>query len=973
MPTPAPSRFFFNHLRKGNAAYQAGCYADAVREYRVAVSLSSTSVSARSNLGRALVKLGLLEEANTELESALKLSPEHGPTLYYLALCLDRKGLGERAVAAYERFLRSALGATPGYAEKARDRLSELKRSQPEPISGWYVGQVVDGIYQVEELLGEGGFGTVHKVERLGWPMKLAVKSPREDRISDAWAKERFVQEANTWVGLGFHPNIVTCYFVRIIAGLPRIFMEYLEAGTLRKWLVQQKNIDAKKMLDVAIQLARAMERVQYRGLVHRDLKPENCLMTPEGVLKVTDFGLAKVGLEEGLRDEKAASVHESQKTKTDSVSGRYRLGTPVYMAPEQWQQAGKATSAADVWAFGVILFELLYGKKPFQHMAEEPPIAFYFRMKENRWQYELKADTPAELRSIVSSCLLADAGQREPKFSVLRERLEVFYASWYEEPYPRAPIKQTPPLADTLSNQGVSIADLGRIEDALKLFSAALKQDPTHPGATYNQGIILMQKGGLGPDELSSMLEGCKRARPWEWAPEYLRRLVDLQDKDKETAVRELKESLLIWDDPVVKRALAFAEAGRQADTLELFVSLPTGAEAAMAEEMQFNSLLARARLEADAGQTGRAYATLMTAREVKGYERAPLALSLQARLGRGGTRKALKSGWLNRAWEGSEGCLCAAISPDGRQALSGHVDGVARLWELETGRKLRDMKSRGGSVKSVCFLPDMTAALSGGRNGAVRVWDLLSGECVKSLEGHAGAVSALCGLPDGRHVLSAGEDGTLALWAMEDGGLIHTVRAHQTAVRSVRLAKDGVRAVSLGADGLLKQWDILKGRGLGDPIDVGAAHALALPPDDRFALVTGDGWIAQWDLQTRSRTRQAHMKVQGKSFRAVDLSSDGKFLMTGGDDRVARLWDMSIKGTLLQPVWAFEGHKEAISFVTFSPESRWALSAGHDGLRLWDLDWEFVFPEHEGTGGSAPSVRSRVFSAVRKFFRAK
>lgn len=980
--------FFLDRLLKGNAAYRAGRYQDAVGEYREAARLEPASVSAHSNLGRALAKVGLFEEAIGELESALKLRPEHGPSLYYLALCMDHKGLRERAVLAYEKFLRRPLGETPGYAEKARQRLEELKRAPPSPalkgpegnlakrasqdaaaarsesasatVQGWSVGQVVDDVYQVEELLGAGGFGSVHRVEHLGWHMKLAVKSPLKEKLADTRAQERFVQEANTWVGLGLHPNIVTCYFVRLIGGLPRIFMEYLEAGTLRRWLYQRQGVAVKATLDVAIQLARAMERVQHCGVVHRDLKPENCMMTPGGILKVTDFGLAKVGPQGDMPEAGRLDEQEPGKAKAHDASGLYRLGTQAYMAPEQWYRAGKAASAADVWAFGVMLYEMLHGQRPFQSLDDEPPVAFYLRMKEKRWGCGFRDDVPAEFKSIVSSCLVEDPDRREARFSVLRERLEALYAGLFKEPYPRPPIKQTPPLADNLSNQGVSMADLGRIDEALRLFTAALKQDPTHPGATYNRGILLMKQGRLRPAVLAARLDACKQARPWELAPEYLHRLVLLRDKDKETAVRELKQAQHIRDAPLIKRVLSFVEAGRPEAALELFVSPPTGAEAAMAEEVQFNSLLARARAEADAGQTGQAYQTLMAARDVKGYARAPLALSLQARLGRCGARMGLRAGWLRRKYEGSRGCLGADISPDGVQVISGHEDGMVGLWELETGRKVRALGWHGGPVKAVCFLPDMTAALSGGSDGAVKVWDLISGECVKVIEMHSGAVNAVCALPDGKRVLSAGDDGTLAIWGLEDGSVRYAIPAHQGAVKSVRLGMDGARAVSLGAEGLLKQWDCFKGCGICEHIDVGAAHALALSPDGLFALVVGDGWLAEWDLGKLSRRRGARLEGRRSPFRAAVLTSEGKFLMTGGDDGVVRLWDLSGQGMSLQAVWAFEGHKGAVVSVSFSPDARWALSAGRDGLRLWELDWEFVLPEpaHRDEG-EKPSAR--------------
>src|SRR5262249_51712399 len=148
----------------------------------------------------------------------------------------------------------------------------------------------------------------------------------------------QFVREAETWVHLGLHPCVVNAYYVRRIEGVPCILIEKVDGGSLKTWLRERKVRDLATALDIAIQVASGLAYAQQRQatFVHRDLKPANVLITADGRARVTDFGL--VG------------------------AGGGRLGTPAYMAPELWDDAPRVSPAVDLYAFGVLLYELLTG-----------------------------------------------------------------------------------------------------------------------------------------------------------------------------------------------------------------------------------------------------------------------------------------------------------------------------------------------------------------------------------------------------------------------------------------------------------------------------------------------------------------------------------------------------------------------------------------------------------------------------------
>ena len=333
-------------------------------------------------------------------------------------------------------------------------------------------------------------------------------------------------------MGLGLHQHIVTCYFVRLM-GVPRIFIEYMEGGTLSEWLRTQKTLAMKEALDIALQIARAMEYSHSKGLIHRDLKPGNCLMTPGGVLKVTDFGLAKVaGAQESMGGDGETVGAKIARVKDASQSGR--LGTPEYMAPEQWNKPQDAGPAADAWAFGVMLYELCLRRKPFELAEDEPVDSFYVRLLESDWKYEKPKGLPGGLSEIISLCLTQDPRNRPADFSRITKVLESAYQREAQAPYFREAVKEVPPLAGTLSNQGVSMADLGRSEEALRLFEQALKLDPMHPGAAYNRGVLLPREGRTSASEILGRPNESKKARPADWAPSFLLGLMHLRRRTR-------------------------------------------------------------------------------------------------------------------------------------------------------------------------------------------------------------------------------------------------------------------------------------------------------------------------------------------------------------------------------------------------------------------------------------------------------
>ena len=200
--------------------------------------------------------------------------------------------------------------------------------------------------YRILEKLGEGGMGVVYKAQDTKLDRLVAIKFLPQHLTSDSVEKERFVHEAKAASALN-HTNVATIHEIDEFEGQMFIVMEYCEGKTLRQ-IIEKETLSVKKVLDIGIQICEGLTIAHEKGIVHRDIKSDNIMLTPRGQVKIMDFGLAKL------------------KGATKLTKTRSTLGTAAYMSPEQ-AQGEEVDSRSDIFSFGVVLYELLTGRLPFE------------------------------------------------------------------------------------------------------------------------------------------------------------------------------------------------------------------------------------------------------------------------------------------------------------------------------------------------------------------------------------------------------------------------------------------------------------------------------------------------------------------------------------------------------------------------------------------------------------------------------
>jgi serine/threonine protein kinase len=204
------------------------------------------------------------------------------------------------------------------------------------------------GRYEIIEELGKGGMGVVYQAHDPQIDRPVALKVLRVDRVVNQEFVLRFFKEAK-FIGRLSHPNIVTVYDVGQDHGTIYIAMEYLQGEALDE-VIRSQRLNVEKIIDIALQVAYALGYAHNKGIVHRDIKPSNIILSDEGEIKLTDFGIAR-----------AEDSNAAQQTQTGVI-----LGTPFYMSPEQ-VMGKRVDGRSDLFSLGVILYELIVGRKPFE------------------------------------------------------------------------------------------------------------------------------------------------------------------------------------------------------------------------------------------------------------------------------------------------------------------------------------------------------------------------------------------------------------------------------------------------------------------------------------------------------------------------------------------------------------------------------------------------------------------------------
>lgn len=271
-----------------------------------------------------------------------------------------------------------------------------------------YVGQTLDNRYRIDKIIGVGGMAVVFRAFDILAGRNVAVKILKDDIARDEVSVKRFINESKA-VSMLSHPNIVTIYDVSVRSDAKYIVMEYIEGITLKNYMLKKGKMETGEILSMIEQVLGALEHAHQKGIVHRDIKPQNIMLLKNGIVKVTDFGIAK------LPNAETVTVKDSA------------IGTVFYISPEQ-ASGSKIDARSDIYSLGVMMYEMATGKLPFT--ADSPVSVALMQINDTaRPVREENPDIPLGLSQIIERAMNKDpelryqsAGQMLRQVSRLKE-----------------------------------------------------------------------------------------------------------------------------------------------------------------------------------------------------------------------------------------------------------------------------------------------------------------------------------------------------------------------------------------------------------------------------------------------------------------------------------------------------------------------------------------------------------------------
>jgi WD40 repeat protein len=320
----------------------------------------------------------------------------------------------------------------------------------------------------------------------------------------------------------------------------------------------------------------------------------------------------------------------------------------------------------------------------------------------------------------------------------------------------------------------------------------------------------------------------------------------------------------------------------------------------------------------------------------------------------------------WLHSLEGHTDSVNALALSPDGRQIVSGSSDKTLKVWDLESGRLIHSLEGHTDSVRTLALSTDGRHVISGSDDQTLKVWDLESGRLVRSLEGHTDSVTTLTLTSDGRQIISGTYNGVFKVWDLHSGRMIRSIEKDKDWIYPQLLTPNGLQIVSDAIDGTTETWEYKNSRIMRLLIrQLGPVRMLALTPDMHQVIsISSSNTLKVWELEDGRLLRS--LRGHWGHVNEVAVTPDGHTLVSGSDDNTLMVWDFD-SGRLLH---SMESHMGSVNAVAVTPDGHRIVSGSDDNtIKVWDLQSGRLLRSMEGHIGSVNALavtpdRNRIVS---------